>query len=327
MAGARSIALVMPARSAATQATLANESRRALAPGGFSTPLPVLSSAPREFGSLQLGWTRQIGNPPPSAIVHLPLTLTNGFQPRPPPAVARQSFRLRESAARGRRAPAGGGDDEARRPALPSTTTGRAATATRGVRAGGIRAAELAPLLPSLFLVDLDRSAGIPLPLLRRRARHALRPRPDRRELPRALERRRTGRRCSATSASSPSRSTGLVAGVMAETVGGGFTSFEMLLLPLAGETRHGRRDRLDGADRRPRRDEPHPRPHRRAVAALDPLPAARPEPARARCRCRRRACPAPPRRHAAPLRPPDRLSRRKIEPRIRSRRPSLTNI
>ena len=39
------------------------------------------------------------------------------------------------------------------------------------------------------------------------------------------------------------------------ETVGGGFISFEMLILPLSGGRRRGRGDRLDGAHRRARGD------------------------------------------------------------------------
>ena len=69
-------------------------------------------------------------------------------------------------------------------------------------------------------------------------------------------------------------RSTGMVAGVLAETMGGGIISYEMLLLPLAGDNGAagaiGSMVRIGGHDE----VESHPRPHRRAVAALDPLPA-----------------------------------------------------
>ena len=103
-----------------------------------------------------------------------------------------------------------------------------------GVRAAGIRAVELAPLLPSLFLVDLTspgyrfRFCGAAL------ATRYGRELSDEGFLPLwntedqvTLER---NLRFIAT------RSTGFVAGILAETVGGGVTSFEMLLLPLAGE-------------------------------------------------------------------------------------------
>ena len=106
---------------------------------------------------------------------------------------------------------------------------------TTGIRPQGIQAAELAPLLPSLFLLDLPISGNFRfhfcgatlamrygrdlceepfLPLWNAEDRTTLEP----------------NLRYLAT------RSAGLVAGVMAETVGGGFTSFEMLLLPLAGD-------------------------------------------------------------------------------------------
>jgi hypothetical protein len=104
-----------------------------------------------------------------------------------------------------------------------------------GVPAAGIDAAELAPILPSLFLTDLDLAAGLRFrfcgaDLATRYGRDltgesfltlwgAL----DRATLERDV-------RISAV------RSTGLVAGTMAETVGSGFTAFEMLLLPLGGE-------------------------------------------------------------------------------------------
>jgi hypothetical protein len=105
-----------------------------------------------------------------------------------------------------------------------------------GVPAGEIRAIELAPLLPSLFLVDLDLAAGLRFrfcgaSLARRYGRDltdesflALWNACDRLALERDV-------RVIAL------RSTGVVAGVIAETVGSGVTSFEMLILPLVGET------------------------------------------------------------------------------------------
>jgi len=105
------------------------------------------------------------------------------------------------------------------------------------VRASGIRAVELAPLLPSLFLVELDTSDR---PQFRFRfcgasiaSRYgrdltdesflALWDNPDRSMLQRDLR-------------ALAFRSTGMVAGVLGETLGGGVISYEMLMLPLAGE-------------------------------------------------------------------------------------------
>ena len=104
-----------------------------------------------------------------------------------------------------------------------------------GVSAGDICAAELAPILPSLFLIDI-------LPCANPRFRFcggnlaALYGRDltdesflaqwnahDRLALRRAFS-------------DLEIESTGIVAGMMAETIGGGFTAYEMLLLPLAGE-------------------------------------------------------------------------------------------
>lgn len=103
-----------------------------------------------------------------------------------------------------------------------------------GVRAAGIRAAELAPILPSLFLVDLTsadfrlRFCGAAL------ASRYGRDLSDEGFLPlwNAEDQLTLERNLRFIAV----RSTGLVAGIMAETVGGGFTSFEMVLLPLAGE-------------------------------------------------------------------------------------------
>ena len=105
------------------------------------------------------------------------------------------------------------------------------------VRASGIKPAELAPLLPSLFLVELDASDR---PRFRFRFCGAsiatrygrdltdesfleLWDNPDRSMLQRDLR-------------ALAFRTTGLVAGVLGETLGGGVISYEMLLLPLAGE-------------------------------------------------------------------------------------------
>lgn len=104
------------------------------------------------------------------------------------------------------------------------------------IRAGEIKAAELAPLLPSLFLLDLDFTAGLRFRFcgaaLARRFGHDLSEEgfltlwtsADRETLEHHIR-------------AAARRSTGLVAGTMAETVAGGFTAFEMLVLPLAGET------------------------------------------------------------------------------------------
>ncbi len=103
------------------------------------------------------------------------------------------------------------------------------------VRPLGIRAAELAPLLPSLFLIDLAPAAGPSFrfcgaTIATRYGRDLtddgfldLWNETDKETLRRNLELMETG-------------PTGFVAGVMAESVAGGFTNFEMLLLPLAGD-------------------------------------------------------------------------------------------
>ena len=106
-----------------------------------------------------------------------------------------------------------------------------------GVPVGDIVAAELAPILPWLFLTDLDPPAGLRFRFCGAAiaARHG-------RDLTGesflalwdALDRATLERDVRTLAV----RSAGLVAGVMAETVGAGFTSFEMLLLPLAGESR-----------------------------------------------------------------------------------------
>jgi hypothetical protein len=109
--------------------------------------------------------------------------------------------------------------------------------ADRAVRAGGISALALAPLLPDIFLLDLNSSenchfryCGAAIALrygrdLTGESFLALWSPPDRRSLTRDLR-------------AMASPSTGMVAGVMGETMGGGFIAYEMLLLPLVGE--HG---------------------------------------------------------------------------------------
>jgi hypothetical protein len=104
-----------------------------------------------------------------------------------------------------------------------------------GVPANQIRAVELAPILPSLLLVDLNAAAGFKMRFCG------------------AAVARRYGRDLSAESflalwtaedadtlqrhmRSMAVQAKGLVCGIIAETVGGGFTSFEMPLLPVAGE-------------------------------------------------------------------------------------------
>jgi hypothetical protein len=106
-----------------------------------------------------------------------------------------------------------------------------------GVRATAVQADELVSILPSLFLIDIENNDS---PRFRFRfcgasiaARYG-----------RDLSDESFLRLWNATDATSLKRdlrpaafrSTGIVAGVMAETVGGGFVSYEMLLLPLAGQ-------------------------------------------------------------------------------------------
>ncbi len=105
------------------------------------------------------------------------------------------------------------------------------------VRASGIRPGELATLLPSLFLIELDSSdkpqfrvrfCGAAIATrygrdLTDESFLALWDNPDRSMLQRDLR-------------ALAFRSTGMVAGVIAETMGGGVISYEMMLLPLAGE-------------------------------------------------------------------------------------------
>jgi hypothetical protein len=105
------------------------------------------------------------------------------------------------------------------------------------VRASGIRPDDLASLLPSLFLIELDPSDRPQFGFRFCGAAIASRygrdltddsfldlwDGPDRSMLQRDLR-------------ALAFRSTGMVTGVMAETMGGGIISYEMLLLPLAGE-------------------------------------------------------------------------------------------
>lgn len=107
------------------------------------------------------------------------------------------------------------------------------------VRASGIRPGELSALLPCLFLIELDSSeppvfrfryCGVTI--ARRYGRDladedflALWGPSDRATLQRDLR-------------AIAFRSTGMVTGVLAETMAGGIISYEMLLLPLAGDNR-----------------------------------------------------------------------------------------
>lgn len=106
---------------------------------------------------------------------------------------------------------------------------------TAGVRARGINATELAPILPSLFLLDLPPAGSFRFrfcgaALASRYGRDLC----DEPFLPLWNAEDRTTLEPNLRFIAA--RSAGLVAGLMAETVGGGFTAFEMLLLPLAGE-------------------------------------------------------------------------------------------
>jgi len=106
------------------------------------------------------------------------------------------------------------------------------------VRATMIRAADLAAILPSLFLIDIDKSdsgnfrfrfCGAAL------ATRYGRDLSDENFLAPWSSADATMLRGDLRAAAF--RSSGMIAGVMAETVGGGFVSLEMLLLPLSGET------------------------------------------------------------------------------------------
>ncbi len=106
-----------------------------------------------------------------------------------------------------------------------------------GVRATSMRAGELASILPSLFLIDIENSerasfrfrfCGASV------ATHYGRDLTDESFL--ALWNATDAETLKRDLRASAFRSTGMVSGVMAETVGGGFVALEMLLLPLSGE-------------------------------------------------------------------------------------------
>ena len=205
MAGCAVHPRVMPAATAWRKARR-NESRRALA-RRFDCP-PALLRVPREFSAVATWWRRQ-NTVFPALRQRSPLVNLNKWFPSPAPARGTLIVNDRERPLVAGLGVAGGGHDEARDKSLPCTTTGRAA----GGRVGSARASHpggRSLRRPPLPLPDRPRRivGRLPLPLLRRRDRHALRPRPDRRELPRALEYRGSRRRCSATSASSRLRST-----------------------------------------------------------------------------------------------------------------------
>lgn len=107
-----------------------------------------------------------------------------------------------------------------------------------GVRPTTLRAGDLAAILPSLFLIDIDKSDDGSFRFRFCGAAIATR-------YGRDLSDENFLQLWNPTDAitlrrdlsASAFRSTGMVAGVMAETLGGGFVSLEMLLLPLTGET------------------------------------------------------------------------------------------
>jgi hypothetical protein len=107
------------------------------------------------------------------------------------------------------------------------------------VRASGIRPGELSALLPSLFLIELDSSehpifefryCGVTI--ARRYGRDLVGE--DFLKLWNPYDRATLQRDLCALAF----RSTGMVTGVLAETMAGGVVSYEMLLLPLAGDHR-----------------------------------------------------------------------------------------
>jgi hypothetical protein len=107
-----------------------------------------------------------------------------------------------------------------------------------GVRATMVRAADLAAILPSLFLIDIDRSESGRFRFRFCGAAIATRYGRDLSDEDfLALWGPLDATMLSGDLRAAAFRSTGMVAGVMAETLGGGFVSLEMLLLPLAGET------------------------------------------------------------------------------------------
>jgi hypothetical protein len=106
-----------------------------------------------------------------------------------------------------------------------------------GVRPTGIRAAELMPILPSLFLIELLDPDGSGFRFRFCGASVATRYGRDLADesflaLWNPIDAATMKRDLRATAF----RSTGLIAGVMMETVASGFTAEEMLLLPLVGE-------------------------------------------------------------------------------------------
>ena len=104
-----------------------------------------------------------------------------------------------------------------------------------GVPVNEIRAVELAPILPSLFLVDLDPATGF----LFRFCGATIATRYGRdlsNESFLSLWNPEDAAAIQRHARAMAVRGAGLVGGLMAETVGGGFTSFEMLILPLTGE-------------------------------------------------------------------------------------------
>lgn len=104
-----------------------------------------------------------------------------------------------------------------------------------GVPASGIRADELTPLMPSLFLFDLDQQAGTRVRFCGSEiARRFGRDISDENFL--ALWRSDDRALLAGHLRTLAAHSLGLVAGVIGETLGGGVTSFEMLILPLEGQ-------------------------------------------------------------------------------------------
>jgi hypothetical protein len=107
-----------------------------------------------------------------------------------------------------------------------------------GVRATAVRAADLAAILPSLFLIDIEKTDNARFRFRFCGASISTRYGRDLSEedflmLWNPTDTTTLKRDLSA----SAFRSTGMVTGVMGETLGGGVVSLEMLLLPLTGET------------------------------------------------------------------------------------------
>lgn len=105
---------------------------------------------------------------------------------------------------------------------------------TTGIPAIVVEAAQLAPIVGSLFLVDLTPDDGAPLRYCGNEL--ALRYGRDLTNEPfLALWNRADRDMLEPDLGAMAVDSAGLVAGVMVETVGGGYSAFEMLLLPLRG--------------------------------------------------------------------------------------------